>query len=64
MKKFTEKQFENLTEALDKALEIKKFLNSLGFKNHFIIKEIDTGYILEIWFESMEKQLWRRNTIQ
>ena len=55
MKKFMEKHYETLTDTLDKALEVKMCLNGLGFKNHFIIKEVDNGYILEIWFESQEK---------
>ena len=54
MKKFMEKHFDTIEEALSKAREVKKFLSSLDYKNHLILKEVDNGFILEIWFKSQE----------
>lgn len=54
MKKFFEKKFDTLDEALKKMTEVKRFLISLGFRNHFILKEVYDGVILEMWFMSEE----------
>ena len=55
MKKFIEKHFDDFSSTIEEAYKIKEFLNDLGDKNHFIIKEVNSGFILEFWIESKEK---------
>lgn len=55
MRKFYENKFETIECALTIAKEFKKCASDLGYKTHFILKEVDDGFILEIWYMKEEK---------
>ena len=50
-----EKHFDTIEEALSKAREVKKFLSSLDYKNHLILKEY--GYCEYYVFAKYHEQL-------
>ena len=55
MRKFYQNKFESIESALSIAKEFKKCAIDLGYKTHFILKELDDGFILEIWYMKVEK---------